>query len=355
MEVWPRLPAGFQFGVATAAYQIEGGVDADGRGRSVWDTFSHTPGRTRDGDTGDVACDSYHRYPQDVALIAGLGAQAYRFSVAWPRVQPDGRGAVNRPGLDYYSRLVDALLEVGIEPVVTLFHWDLPQALEDAGGWLNRGLRRAVRRLRRHRACRPRRPVPTWITLDEPFVHTTFGYGWGTHAPGRRLGLGALVAAHHPAARPRAGRPGAACRRAARSDRDHQRLHSRARRLRRAGGRRRRRALRRRGERLLQRPGAAWPLPGRVGGAGTGSRPLGGARRRPGRHHRPAGLPRHQLLLPNQGCGPRPAATTRWARIGCPSRAWSGPRSTGRSCPTACASCWSGCPTGTAMRCPRST
>jgi beta-glucosidase len=134
MEAWPRLPAGFQFGVATAAYQIEGGVDADGRGRSVWDTFSHTPGRTRDGDTGDAACDSCHRYPQGVALIAGLGAQASRFSVAWPRVQPEGRGAVNRPGLDYYSRLVDALLEVGIELVVTLFHWDLPQALEDAGG-----------------------------------------------------------------------------------------------------------------------------------------------------------------------------------------------------------------------------
>ena len=197
MEAWPRLPAGFQFGVATAAYQIEGGVDADGRGRSVWDTFSHTPGRTRDGDTGDVACDSYHRYPQDVALIAGLGAQAYRFSVAWPRVQPDGRGAVNRPGLDYYSRLVDALLEVGIEPVVTLFHWDLPQALEDAGGWLNRdtAARFADYAGTAHAALGDR--VPTWITLNEPFVHTTFGYGWGTHAPGRRLGLGALVAAHH--------------------------------------------------------------------------------------------------------------------------------------------------------------
>src|SRR5664280_1444854 len=190
MEVWPRLPAGFQFGVATAAYQIEGGVDADGRGRSVWDTFSHTPGRTRDGDTGDVACDSYHRYPQDVALIAGLGAQAYRFSVAWPRVQPDGRGAVNRPGLDYYSRLVDALLEVGIEPVVTLFHWDLPQALEDAGGWLNRdaAARFADYAGTAHAALGDR--VPTWITLNEPFVHTTFGYGWGTHAPGRRLGGG---------------------------------------------------------------------------------------------------------------------------------------------------------------------
>ena len=197
MEAWPRLPAGFQFGVATAAYQIEGGVDADGRGRSVWDTFSHTPGRTRDGDTGDVVCDSHHRYSQDVALIAGLGAQAYRFSVAWPRVQPDGRGAVNRPGLDYYSRLVDALLEIGIEPVVTLFHWDLPQALEDAGGWLNRdtAARFADYAGTAHAALGDR--VPTWITLNEPFVHTTFGYGWGTHAPGRRLGLGALVAAHH--------------------------------------------------------------------------------------------------------------------------------------------------------------
>jgi len=144
-----------------------------------------------------VVCDSYHRYSRDVALIAGLGAQAYRFSVAWPRVQPDGRGAVNRPGLDYDTRLVDALLEIGIEPVVTLFHWDLPQALEDAGGWLNRdtAARFADYTGTAHAALGDR--VPTWITLNEPFVHTTFGYGWGTHAPGRRLGLGALVAAHH--------------------------------------------------------------------------------------------------------------------------------------------------------------
>src|SRR5687768_17068364 len=125
------LPAGFRWGVATASYQIEGAVDEDGRGRSVWDTFSHTPDKVADGDTGDVACDHFHRYAQDVVLMAELGVDAYRFSVAWPRVQPTGTGPANPHGLAFYDRLVDALLARGIDPVATLYHWDLPQALQD--------------------------------------------------------------------------------------------------------------------------------------------------------------------------------------------------------------------------------
>jgi len=132
------LPPGFELGVATASYQIEGAVDEGGRGRSIWDTFSHTPGRVAGGDTGDIACDHYHRYADDVALMGDLGVDSYRFSVAWPRIQPQGRGAANPEGLAFYDRLVDSLLERGIAPAVTLYHWDLPQALEDVGGWRNR-------------------------------------------------------------------------------------------------------------------------------------------------------------------------------------------------------------------------
>src|SRR3954468_23785488 len=133
-----RFPAGFLWGTATASYQIEGAVGEDGRGPSIWDTFSHTPGRTVDGDTGDQAIDHYHRYRDDVAVMSELGLNAYRFSVAWPRIQPDGSGKPLDAGLDFYRRLVDELLTHGIEPWVTLYHWDLPQALEDAGGWPNR-------------------------------------------------------------------------------------------------------------------------------------------------------------------------------------------------------------------------
>src|SRR5262245_22786070 len=129
------LPEGFVWGAATASYQIEGAVRADGRGESIWDRFAHTPGRVRHGDTGDVACDHYTRFPQDVALMADLGLDAYRFSVSWPRVLPSGAGSVNEAGLDFYDRLVDELLARNIAPHVTLYHWDLPQALEDTGGW----------------------------------------------------------------------------------------------------------------------------------------------------------------------------------------------------------------------------
>src|SRR3954467_15718647 len=134
----PRFPEGFMVGVSTSAYQIEGAVAEDGRVPSIWDTFAHTPGKVRDGDTGDVACDHYHRWPEDVDLLAGLGVDAYRFSIAWPRIQPDGAGPPESRGLDFYDRLVDALLARGIDPLPTLFHWDLPQARQDRGGWLER-------------------------------------------------------------------------------------------------------------------------------------------------------------------------------------------------------------------------
>ncbi|WP_239163271.1 GH1 family beta-glucosidase [Paractinoplanes rishiriensis] len=193
----PEFPAGFVVGVSTAAYQIEGAVDAGGRGASIWDTFSHTPGRTRDGDTGDVACDHYHRWAEDLALMAELGVDAYRFSVAWPRIQPDGTGKPNPDGLAFYDRLVDGLLARGIAPVPTLFHWDLPQALEDRGGWLARETAERFAEYAGHVAARLGDRVRRWITLNEPVVHMAQGYAWGTHAPGRQLLLDALPVAHH--------------------------------------------------------------------------------------------------------------------------------------------------------------
>lgn len=191
------LPPGFQFGVATAAYQIEGAVSEDGRGPSIWDTFCHTPGRVRGGDTGDVACDHYHRYLEDVEFMRDLGVDSYRFSVAWPRIQPDGRGGPNKVGIDFYNRLVDALLAEGITPVITLYHWDLPQALEDSGGWRQRDTaeRFADYAVLVHDSLGDR--VHRWITLNEPFCSSIMGYATGEHAPGAREGHGALAAAHH--------------------------------------------------------------------------------------------------------------------------------------------------------------
>jgi beta-glucosidase len=193
----PSFPPGFLWGVSTAAYQIEGAVTEDGRGPSIWDTFAHTPGRVHDGDTGDVACDSYHRWPEDVELLGELGVGAYRFSIAWPRVQPGGAGPANPKGLDYYDRLVDALLARGIAAVPTLFHWDLPQALEDTGGWLNRDTSHRFAEYAALVAGRLGDRVTRWITLNEPVVHMAEGYAFGTHAPGRALLFDALPAAHH--------------------------------------------------------------------------------------------------------------------------------------------------------------
>ncbi len=192
-----RLPNGFAYGVATASYQIEGAVAEDGRSPSIWDTFSHTPGKISDGNTGDVACDHYHRFGEDVALLADMNATHYRFSLAWPRIQPDGSGPLNQAGLDFYARLVDALLERGIQPWVTLYHWDLPQALEDKGGWPARdtAYRFAEYAVATHERLGDR--VQAWTTLNEPWCSAYLGYGSGTHAPGRRDEREALHAAHH--------------------------------------------------------------------------------------------------------------------------------------------------------------
>ncbi len=197
MTELPAFPPDFVWGAATAAYQVEGAVHEGGRGPSIWDTFAHTPGRVRDGQTGDVACDQYHRYPEDVALMADLGLNAYRFSIAWPRIQPNGVGPVNPEGLAYYDRLVDALLARGISPAPTLYHWDLPQALEDAGGWLSRDTAYRFADYAGLVAARLADRVPRWITLNEPFIQLAFGYALGTQAPGRSLLLGALPAGHH--------------------------------------------------------------------------------------------------------------------------------------------------------------
>ena len=191
------FPEGFLWGVATAAYQIEGAPDEDGKGPSVWDTFSHTPGRVTHGDTGDIACDSYHRMDEDMALLSRLSVGAYRFSVSWPRIQPDGRGPANRAGLGYYSRLVDGLLERGITPVVTLYHWDLPQALQEAGGWAARDTAGRFAEYAAAVAGALGDRVRRWITLNEPWVAANQGYRTGTHAPGIKDPAQAAAATHH--------------------------------------------------------------------------------------------------------------------------------------------------------------
>jgi beta-glucosidase len=192
-----RFPDGFLWGAATSAYQIEGSPLADGAGPSIWHRFSHTPGRTANGDTGDVACDHYHRWPEDVRLMAGLGLQSYRFSIAWGRILPEGRGTVNARGLGFYDRLVDALLERGIRPNVTLYHWDLPAALDDRGGWLNPDVADWFADYARvlYRAFDDR--VPMWATLNEPWVVSEGGYLHGTMAPGHRVLHEAPLAAHN--------------------------------------------------------------------------------------------------------------------------------------------------------------
>src|SRR5579872_6313469 len=193
-----RFPSSFVWGVATSAYQIEGATSADGRGESVWDRFGATPGAIQNGDTASVADDHYHRYREDVALMRDLNVRAYRFSVAWPRILPAGRGAVNEPGLDFYDRLVDELLASGIEPYLTLYHWDLPQALEDQGGWKNRATAEAFAEYAAICARRLGDRVHHWITHNEPWCVAWSGYGRGKDAPGRAEGAaGAIPAAHH--------------------------------------------------------------------------------------------------------------------------------------------------------------
>lgn len=194
---YPHLPEGFVFGASTASYQIEGAADEDGRGRSVWDTFCDEPDRMVDGSSGAVACDHYHRYAEDIGLMKGLGLDGYRFSIAWPRIQPEGSGKANPKGLAFYDRLVDELLAAGIAPMATLFHWDLPQALEDAGGWLNRDTADRFAEYATLVGLRLGDRVAHWIPVNEPNVVTMLGYALGMHAPGKRLMFDALPAAHH--------------------------------------------------------------------------------------------------------------------------------------------------------------
>jgi beta-glucosidase len=191
------FPKDFIWGAATASYQIEGAWEEDGKGESIWDRFSHTPGKVKNGDTGDVACDHYHRWRDDVALMKELGLKAYRFSVAWPRIFPEGRGEVNQTGLDFYSQLVDALLEAGIEPFVTLYHWDLPQILQDEGGWPERGIVDAFTEYADVVSCTLGDRIQNWITLNEPWVSAFLGYSMGYHAPGHTNQDEAIAASHH--------------------------------------------------------------------------------------------------------------------------------------------------------------
>jgi beta-glucosidase len=191
------FPSDFVWGAATAAYQIEGAANEDGRGESVWDRFCATPGKVRNGDTGAIACDFYHRYRDDIRLMRELGLDAFRFSVSWPRVLPEGRGRVNTKGLDFYDRLVDELLGNGIEPYVTLFHWDTPQCLDDVGGWPVRSIVDAYEEYVEAVVGRLGDRVRHWITHNEPWVVAWVGHGWGHHAPGRTSDAEALATAHH--------------------------------------------------------------------------------------------------------------------------------------------------------------
>jgi len=196
-QVLPQLPPGFRFGTSTSAPQVEGAASEDGRGPSIWDSFAAEPGRIADGSTPAVACDHYHRYAEDVGLLKELGARDHRFSVSWPRVLPEGRGRVNERGLDFYDRLVDALLEAEISPTVTLYHWDLPQALQDVGGWLHRDTIDHFAEYADVVARRLGDRVAHWIPVDEPNVVSLMGHGIGKHAPGLPLYFDALWVTHH--------------------------------------------------------------------------------------------------------------------------------------------------------------
>lgn len=193
----PSFPADFLWGAATSAYQIEGAWNVDGKGPSIWDTFSHTPGKIRNGNNGDTACGHYYRWREDIALMQSLGLQAYRFSISWPRILPAGRGAVNAAGLDFYDRLVDGLLEANILPFVTLYHWDLPQALQDEGGWTVRATAEAFVEYAAQVSRRLGDRVKHWMTFNEPAVSAFLGHERGVHAPGWQDTRAALRAVHH--------------------------------------------------------------------------------------------------------------------------------------------------------------
>src|ERR1700688_510940 len=190
------FPKDFWWGASTAAYQIEGACREDGKGESIWDRFAHTPGKIRNGDSGDVACDSYHRWREDIALMRAMNLNSYRFSISWPRIQPSGSGLTNSKGIDYYSRLVDDLLEARIRPFVTLYHWDLPQALEDAGGWPNRDTAARFADYVAAVAHALGDRVSDWMLLNEPSAFVDLGHLEGRHAPGRKSLLDFLRATH---------------------------------------------------------------------------------------------------------------------------------------------------------------
>ena len=195
MTTFLKFPDDFMWGAATASYQIEGAVYEDGKGESIWDVFSHTPGKVLNGDTGDIACDHYHRWQEDIKIMQSLGYPNYRFSLCWPRILPEGRGRINPPGLDFYSRLVDGLLEAGITPMATLYHWDLPTALENA--WLNRSTVDAFTEytgvIARHLGDR----VKYWFTINEPWCASHLSYTFGEHAPGFQDRSKGILASHH--------------------------------------------------------------------------------------------------------------------------------------------------------------
>lgn len=191
------FPEGFLWGTTTSAYQIEGGYRSDGKGESVWDRFTHIPGRINNNDTGDEACDHYHRYEEDVKLLKELGVKSYMFSIAWPRIFPEGKGEPNKKGMDFYRNLIGLLVENGIKPVVTLFHWEMPQKLQDAGGWANRETALHFERYARYVFKELGNTVPFWITFSEPWVSSFVSYWFGGHPPGIRDYSTAMLAAHN--------------------------------------------------------------------------------------------------------------------------------------------------------------
>lgn len=193
------FPEDFLWGSATASYQIEGAATEDGRGPSIWDTFSKTPGKVVNGDTGDVACDHYHRFADDIKIIKDLGLNAYRFSIAWPRLFPQARGQRNEAGFKFYNDLIDEIVAAGIEPIVTLYHWDLPQYLEDRGGWESREAVAAFKEYTQACVQAFGDRVHTWVTLNEPWCSTWLGYQIGVHAPGRKDLAASVASAHHTA------------------------------------------------------------------------------------------------------------------------------------------------------------
>lgn len=194
-----KFPDGFLWGTATASYQIEGSTNVDGRGQSIWDTFSKTPGKVFNGDTGDVACDHFNRFAEDIAIMKDLGVKAYRFSIAWPRLFPKGDSEREERGFDFYNKLINALITADIEPMVTLYHWDLPQALEDKGGWANREIVEAFALYAKACATAFGDRVTNWITLNEPWCTSWLGYSIGVHAPGLKDHNLAIAASHHTA------------------------------------------------------------------------------------------------------------------------------------------------------------